>query len=175
MKLKQAQTSQDLQLVEQLYDQSFPDSERKPFDMILSMQKTGNADILMMMDPDFCGLLITMKDKEVMLIDYLAVDPEKQSRGYGSRALSLFGEQFPDQPVVLEIENPEGTAPDSQENRRLAFYRRNGFSVMDYTVLLFDVPMKILVRRGSISFQEYQSFLLRRLGSWALEHIQLTG
>lgn len=173
MKLENATTEKDLEQIRQLYMISFPDSERKPFGMILDMQKSGHADVFKMMDPGFCGLLITMKNDDLLLVDYLAVDPASHSQGHGSKALEAFSQIYPGRPVVLEIEDPKGTAPDSVENRRLSFYLRNGFRVMDYTISLFDVPMKILVRQGSVTFDQYKSFLLDRLGGWADSHILL--
>ena len=164
MKLIPATTEQDLNRVRNLYMVSFPDSERKPFDMILAMHETGNADILMMMDPDFSGLLITMKDDGLLLIDYLAVDPAIHSQGHGSRALTAFEALYPGQRVVLEIENPDKAPEGSPERRRLSFYQNNGFSVMNTGIRLFDVPMKLLVRNGSVTYEDYKAFLIRRLG-----------
>ena len=97
MKLIPATTEQDLNRVRNLYMVSFPDSERKPFDMILAMHETGNADILMMMDPDFSGLLITMKDDGLLLIDYLAVDPARSGSGSmasQARSMAAMGYSF---------------------------------------------------------------------------------
>ncbi len=42
---------------------------------------------------------------------------------------------------------------------------------MNTGIRLFDVPMKLLVRNGSVTYEDYKAFLIRRLGPWANEHI----
>lgn len=164
---------QMLDQVKELYEKSFPKSEKKPFEMIEQMRATGHADIFSLMDPDFSGLLITMKNDEMLLIDYFAVSPAMQGNGKGSKALEVFGKLFPGKPVFLEIESPDGADEQDVRKRRQRFYEDNGFSMMDYTISLFDVPMKIMVRGGIISFEQYRGFLVDRLGEWSAKHILL--
>ena len=103
------------------------------------------------------------------------------------RALTAFEALYPGQRVVLEIENPDKAPEGSPERRRLSFYQNNGFvsvsyislyhclreaatgrqpdfyqnngfSVMNTGIRLFDVPMKLLVRNGSVTYEDYKAF-----------------
>lgn len=48
--------------------------------------------------------------------------------GIGAEILRLLAAEGP--PLLLEVEHPKG--PGSIEQRRIEFYRRNGFRLLDY-------------------------------------------
>lgn len=171
MILRKLETEGELNRLKELYMASFPDSERKPFEMIEAFEKRGQTEILGVFDPDFAGLLITLHAQDdLMLIDYLAVDPRKRGLGVGSAALSLFEQAHPGVPVIIEIEDPE-VYPGEDKIRRREFYFRNGFEQMPFAVDLFGVQMRILVRNGRITYPQYKDLLLRVLGDMAREHV----
>ena len=172
MELRKIRNDDELESLKKLYMASFPDNERKPFEMIERHEAEGKTRIQALFDDDdaFAGLLITLLGKDQLLIDYLAVEEERRDEGLGSKALDLFEQQNPSMPVIVEIEDPADGDP--LKIRRRQFYERNGFHEMPFGVILFDVPMRLMVRNGDITFDEYFSLLVEILGSFARPHIK---
>lgn len=173
MELRKPQNDQERSQLLKLYTEAFPDSERKPFEMIRTHEKNGMASIHGIFDPDFAGLLITLQaNKDLYLIDYLATEPSRRSTGVGSQALAMFEKAHPHIPVIIEIEDPS-VDNDPDKLRRQDFYFRNGFSQMPYTIGLFGVQMRILVRNGTVTFDQYKDLQMQVLGTRADKYVQL--
>lgn len=62
-----------------------------------------------------------------VFIEHIAIDPDKRSDGYGSKAVELVKEAYK-KPVILEAEAPE----TEQQIKRIKFYDRLGFKVNNY-------------------------------------------
>ena len=62
-----------------------------------------------------------------VFLEHIAIDEDKRSSGYGSKAIELIKETF-DLPIILEAEAPV----TEQQIKRIAFYNRLGFTVNDY-------------------------------------------
>ena len=62
-----------------------------------------------------------------VFLEHIAIDEDKRSSGYGSKAIELIKETF-DLPIILEAEAPV----TEQQIKRIAFYKRLGFNVNDY-------------------------------------------
>ncbi len=62
-----------------------------------------------------------------VFLEHIAIDEDKRSCGYGSRAIELMKETF-NLPIILEAEAPV----TEQQIKRIAFYKRLGFTVNDY-------------------------------------------
>ena len=62
-----------------------------------------------------------------VFLEHIAIDEDKRSSGYGSKAIELIKETF-DSPIILEAEAPI----TEQQIKRIAFYNRLGFTVNDY-------------------------------------------
>lgn len=174
--LKEAVEKNQLKKVKELYEASFPKSEKKPFRFIVKKRKEGFFDILVIEDEqgDFCGLAIMMLSGGFALLDYLAIAPDCQGAGLGGRTLRELRERYGEEKIVVEIESTAGlepvagrtesaledSAPKTAQNardrlRRKAFYLRNGMMPMDYRVDLFGVEMEVLTYGRHLSFEEY--------------------
>jgi ribosomal protein S18 acetylase RimI-like enzyme len=68
------------------------------------------------------GCIAFWKLKDFIFVDHLAISREYQSHGYGSKLLNILKARF-NLPIVLEVEPPI----NELNNRRIAFYQRNGF------------------------------------------------
>jgi GNAT superfamily N-acetyltransferase len=86
-------------------------------------------------------------DISLVLLDYLGVTETRRNAGFGSRILSLLKDQG--RSIVVESELPviSGSVDENElRQRRIGFYRRNGFSScyhmatcgMAWQALLFD-------------------------------------
>lgn len=175
--IKEAFNDTQLERVKDLYETAFPASEKKPFSMILEKREEGLAEILSIEDENkqFCGLLITALYKDLVLIDYFAIDEESRGRGIGSEALKIFCNRYGNKRIFLEIES---TVSDKEEDhdikiRRKHFYQRNGFGCMPYFVLLFGVEMEIMTYNGKVSYDEYHELLDKVYGEKISSHVIL--
>lgn len=175
--IKEAFNDTQLERVKDLYEIAFPASEKKPFSMILEKREEGLAEILSIEDENkqFCGLLITALYKDLVLIDYFAIDEESRGSGIGSEALKIFCNRYGNKRIFLEIES---TVSDKEEDhdikiRRKHFYQRNGFRCMPYLVLLFGVEMEIMTYNGKVSYDEYHELLDKVYGEKISSHVIL--
>lgn len=175
--IKEAFNDIQLEKVKDLYESAFPASEKKPFSMILEKREEGLAEILSIEDENkqFCGLLITALYKDLVLIDYFAIDEESRGRGIGSEALMILCNRYGNKRIFLEIES---TVSDKEEDhdikiRRKHFYQRNGFRCMPYLVLLFGVEMEIMTYNGKVSYDEYHELLDKVYGEKISSHVIL--
>lgn len=126
----------------------FPDSELKPWWIMLEHLDRGMYDLLAAFDGDrlvgyawqFCP------PQGAILIDYLAIVPELRGQGWGTALLDALRQYYAPtgQMLVLESEHPE-EAPDPEEaKRRLAFYFRAGLQDTGVETRLFGVRFCIL-------------------------------
>lgn len=71
-----------------LYHCSFPKYEKKPFFSMVIRNKNGKMDMWNIEEGGkFIGLAITMKWKDMVLLDYFAIRRDLRAKGYGSRAI----------------------------------------------------------------------------------------
>lgn len=74
----------------ELYDNAFPEQEKKPLHVMEQLVDDGKMEMLAMVDGDeFVGLAINMISGDRALLDYYAITPEKRSCGYGSKGLEV--------------------------------------------------------------------------------------
>ena len=105
MKILKALDQHRLKVIEDLYVQAFPKSERKPFQLIVDKQREGTMEILSLEDENrFLGLAIFAHDKDIALLDYFAISEEIRGQGIGSRAIKALQKIYAGKAFVLEIE-----------------------------------------------------------------------
>lgn len=108
--------------------------------------------------PQFINNVIFDNDTPIGLISYwnfegfhyvehFAIAPSQRNGGYGKRVLQLLCETLP-QPIILEVERPE----TEMAQRRINFYRRNGFTLWENDYLQppykkgdSSIPMRLMV------------------------------
>ena len=76
----------------------------------------------------FAGLIYWWDFGNFAYVEHFAIDSRCRNGGIGGRALDLFVEQFTDKGIVLEVE-PE--TDGDMARRRIGFYRRHGFEVIE--------------------------------------------
>lgn len=150
------------QEVQKLYHDSFPDSERKPFQMILEGTENGKMESYVIEDQSLqqlAGLAFVILGDPFNVLDYLAVTPEQRSQGTGARILTFLRKRS-SRPFVVEIEST-WSGDDEMANRRKQFYLRNGMQEGDFEFTLFDVPMEMLISEGIPDFDAYYQVMSR--------------
>lgn len=132
---------------EMVYD--FPKSELKPLGAMLRLLEMGQYDPLVVTENGErvgYAMMWLPKSRQGSLLEYLGVLRGKRSAGLGARILPLLAQRYGQ--LFGEAEAP--TSQDEAENhlrrRRIGFYERNGFRVLDYECALFGVHFKCLYR-----------------------------
>lgn len=127
----------------------FPREELKPLRAMLTLLDRGMYHPLALTDQGRqlgYALLWTGEDPDYALLEYLGVMRGLRNGGLGAEMLALLGERFPH--LFGEAEAP--TDPDPAVNelrrRRLGFYERNGFRILNYECALFGVHFNCLYR-----------------------------
>ena len=149
-----------------LYERSFPRLERKPVSSLERTFSEGKSKILAVTeDEDFIGLAVLMTDGRCTLLDYLAIEPDKRDRGYGSQVLRRLLTEYNERPLLVEIERADERAADNADRlRRRDFYLRSGMESSGVCVWLFHVEYELLCANGSVSYEQYRALLTHCMG-----------
>ncbi len=141
--------AQSLEAARALYLESFPPEERRPWSSIEHRDdERGPWLKIISVDDRFAGFLTVWHFGGFNYIEHLATHPSVRGGGIGSLVLQSLKTDFPE-PWVLEVE-PESDS-DPMPARRIGFYTRAGFSIIDRTYVqppyspeLPEVPMYIM-------------------------------
>ncbi|GFI61369.1 hypothetical protein IMSAG049_00528 [Clostridiales bacterium] len=151
--------------IKHLYETAFPACERKPFTIIERNSKKGKAEILAICKDGFAGLIISIFYKDIVLIDYFAVDEKKRGYGIGSQALSLIKERYKGKRIFLEIERPDEKSENNcQRISRRKFYLRNNLKSSGIYVNLYKTEMELLIFSEPINYEEYVQLYEHAMG-----------
>lgn len=126
----------------------FPRAELKPLSAMLRLMDLGRYDPLLVTDGGEAvgyAMLWLPEGREGALLEYFGVLRGKRSGGLGSRVLGLLADRYGQ--LFGEAEAPGGDASREENDlrrRRIAFYERNGFRVLDYQCALFGVRFNCL-------------------------------
>lgn len=122
-------SEEDLCLLYKLYTATFPPEERREWQKIASPSSPGRPALFVILaDGKLAGMLTLWDFDTFSYIEHLAVHPDFRAMGVGSQAIKLLQEKIDGRPLVVEIEPPCDTAP--QTISRKIFYERLGFSTI---------------------------------------------
>ena len=153
MILKKADNT-NLNDIIKIYEEAFPFIERKPFDVMLN--NSDNMEILAIEDKKTLGLVISAVYKDIVLVDYLAVDKNERGKNIGSTAINLIRQRYDGKRIYLEIEKPDEKYENNyQREHRKAFYIRNGLRDSGIDVFAYDSEMEIMLFNEPITFEEH--------------------
>lgn len=145
--LKEAELTR-LYETEMVYD--FPRAELKPLRAMVRLLAMGQYDPLLIADdqdtPLGYAMLWLPKGRQGALLEYLGVLRGKRNGGLGSRVLPLLMDRYGQLFGEAEAPDSDDPAENDLRRRRIAFYERNGFRVLDYDSALFGVHFKSLYR-----------------------------
>ena len=164
MELKTVQIHQWAQ-IKKIYPEAFPKAERKPFFLLKNSKKT---TIYTAVERDtLFGFVATVELRNMVMIDYLAVDSKARGKGAGSFLLQEICQRFPGRKMVLRIEKPDRSAENQRQRvARRRFYLKNGFTSSELLVKGVSGTMEILNFGGRVSPKQYlelQEYALGRL------------
>lgn len=151
--------SLDLSQIKYIYEKhmtaDFPANELKPFSAIENLLGRGKYLAYGLFDDEVIrayAFFAAGKKSHSLLLDYFAVKASGRSRGFGSKFLRLLKNEiitgYPGiSSVIAEVERVRFASDELERSireRRIAFYKRNGFKGTRIKSLLFGVDYSIL-------------------------------
>lgn len=161
-------TDGDIGFVREVYTESFPEQERRPWERVISPSIKGCPELEIIYAGDKpAGLLSWWSMGEMDYIEHFAVSRDNRGKGIGGEALDEFVAGR-DKPVVVEVER--ATSPARAEARRVEFYIRHGFFPLDYPYIqppyapgLPEVEMTLMSTDPGLSPERVARMLYERV------------
>lgn len=113
--------------ISDIYFNSFPIEEQRPWNSIKTLLQTDNRRYnmtIIIADNKMIGFITWWRFNDFCYVEHFAIDSSMRGNGMGSIALKLFIKERPTA-VILEVELPQ---KGEMALRRIDFYRRNGFT-----------------------------------------------
>ncbi len=114
-----------------LYESAFPPSERRPTDeWIYKISNEPAFTLYFIVDErqHFLGFITLWNFDDFSYIEHFATQGYVRGQGIGGRAIDMLRTLEPEKCIILEAEPPE----DPMAIRRIEFYKRHGFRLLDY-------------------------------------------
>lgn len=140
LKLLNREELKELYQTEMVFD--FPKSELKPLSGMLRLMDMGLYEpLLAVEDGEPLGYAMMWKAQhgEGALLEYLGVLRGKRNGGLGGKILALLKTRYSHLFGEVETQDSPDPAVNDLRRRRVGFYLRNGFRVLDYECALFGV------------------------------------
>ena len=148
-----------------LYESSFPEDEKVPYDLLLAKAKEEKISLLnVVKDDEFVGLAFVVNHLDITFLFYLAVKEEERNQGIGSSILSYINNKYKDNRVIINIEALDEKASNYDERlKRKAFYERNGFVDLAYQIREYGVTYEMFSIDGKMVTKEEYIDLMSNL------------
>lgn len=132
----------DLQLLLSLYREAFPEEERRSEEQLLRLVDEKEEMVFNAVETEggLAGLFVYWEFGDFYYLEHLAVYPELRNRKIGQQLLEYVRKCFK-KSCVLEVEPP----CNEMAERRIAYYRRNGFEVVEKG---YEQPSYDGIKRG---------------------------
>lgn len=121
--------SQAQSQIKEIYETSFPKSEKFPFWVLKQCAKGNNIRLDAIIDhatDKICGMRFLVSYDDITYLMYMAIDNKCRNKGFGSLVLRDLILRQVDTTILLCIEKPSEET-DDKKTRRKNFYIRNGF------------------------------------------------
>lgn len=172
------ETLSDLRLSEirALYERSFPENERMPFERILQKREAGVMRLISVEDSSgravgFANITLCL---DALALNYLAIDESEQGKGYGTAVIRELKSRYPERSIVIDIEDDGVPSQNAeQRTRRRGFYEGLGFFAMPYRLDIFGVPSLIMSSGRAYSFEEYIEIFTQVFSAWGAQRVIL--
>ena len=119
----------ELEQIRQLYFDSFPPEERRPWESLVAPEDDGPILRTVQHDGVFAGMISYWDFGAFAYVEHFAILPSLRGGGTGAKTLAALKDALV-KPIVLEVEPPCEDNPMAA--RRIGFYHRNGFETLDY-------------------------------------------
>ena len=127
----------------------FPKAELKPLWAMHRLMDMGQYDPLLVSENGEAlgyAMVWLPRERNGALLEYLGVLRGKRNGGLGAQILTLLAERYSQLFGEAEAPSSDDPAENDLRRRRLGFYQRNGFRILDYECALFGVHFNCLYR-----------------------------
>ena len=165
-----------LEEIHELYEISFPEDEKMPFRIVLQKREAGVMRLFSVEEEvNFIGFCNITLCEDALTLNYFAIVPTWQNKGYGSQVINELMAAYPQRSIVIDIEDDEIEAENTEQRRkRKSFYERLGFSVMPFRVTIFGVPSLIMSSGREYNFEEYKKIFAQVFSERGVQRLILT-
>lgn len=137
----------EFDLAYKILEDAFPSAELRKYDLMKSFFEKEEVIFFGMKEEEQLQVVIlSWEFKEFTFLENFAVHKDYRNKGLGSKCLEKI-KQYYTVPIVLEVEKPY----DALSERRIDFYRRNGFILSAYGYMqpplnttLNDIPLQMM-------------------------------
>jgi ribosomal protein S18 acetylase RimI-like enzyme len=162
IEFKKISSEPEFEAVKRLYLSAFPPEERREYNELIQQLYIEECAVnLIIAGEKTAGFCIVWDFNDFVYLEHFAIEPELRGLGIGEETLSLIRRNF-NKPVILETEHPL----DEISNRRIEFYRRNGFRLLhrpyqqpSYDGIKPEVEMKLMSTGVDFTSEELDSFI----------------
>ncbi|MBR5340681.1 MAG: GNAT family N-acetyltransferase [Erysipelotrichaceae bacterium] len=155
----------EIEKVEKLYIDSFPEDERIPFKVLLDILSVQKIMDIYYDNDQLIGMTYVFTDDKIVYLSYICIEEEFRNIGYGSEILEILKNDYKDKCLVIDIEECEENDDIRDEKRRgRDFYLRHGFVSTGIFYNFYHVDYEILCCNGTVTQEEWHSFLSRQRG-----------
>lgn len=124
---EELQNRKNISRIYTVYERTFPEDERRDKTQFLALSENPDVYIFSIKNEESSiGYLILWEIEEFYFLEHFEIFEEFRNQKFGSEILTELQEKFPK--IILESEPAE--LNDIAE-KRIRFYERNGFSVID--------------------------------------------
>lgn len=129
--------SQGQSQIKEIYETSFPKSEKFPFWVLKQCAKENNVRLDSIIDHNtdkIIGMNFLISYDDIVYLMYVAIDKKYRNKGFGSLVLRDLILRQADTSILLCIEKPSICDKEDIKARRKDFYLRNGFYETGYFI-----------------------------------------
>lgn len=117
-------TIQEFDEVYQLFKEAFIPEELRPYEKMKDLLNRKSFSIFVIREEEkIVAAILIWQFEQFVYLENFAVDKSQRGHGLGSKILTEVKDLYPEQFIVLEVENPD----DEMKQRRIKFYQRNDF------------------------------------------------
>lgn len=130
MNLELLKGSPNKDFARDLYNISFPDNQKREFNLIENLTEKDYFDFFIILHPSVnnkpIGIISLWHFSEYIFIEHFAIDIKHRSKGYGSKILQELIDKIK-MPIILEVES----FSDADSKRRIRFYEDLNFKLLN--------------------------------------------
>ena len=157
------ETFPDLDKVERLNIEAFPEEERVPLSEFLRYTDNDDTNFFAFYnEEEFVGFAFSIYNQKAFYVSFFAIMPHLRSHGYGQEIIEKLVE-FYQRTMILEVERLDEECDNiEQRQSRMDFYKRNGFKTANAFLEYEGLSFEILYRGDHFDEEAYRD-IFRKL------------
>jgi ribosomal protein S18 acetylase RimI-like enzyme len=161
---KKIESEAEFEVIKNLYLTAFPPNERREFDELTKQIYNYECYVNLILDDEkVAGFIIFWNFNEFVFLEHFAIEPGLRGLGTGEKTLTEI-KALNKKTIILETEPPA----DEMSRRRIRFYERNGFHILEkhYLQPSYDgkkpeVEMKLMCSSENISIGKLEKYIIQ--------------